>query len=224
MTPPDLPPPSALVDCNLLLLQNKAWAQTMLARDARYFTRMAEAQSPKFLWIGCADSRVGAGAITGTEPGEIFVHRNIANVVVHSDLNALSVLTYAVEVLKVEHVIVCGHHGCGGVRAAMTAKDQGVLNKWLLHIKEVYARHYEELQKIADPIERENRLCELNAIAQLQNLAKSSIIQRAWKQRRAPYLHAWVYDLGDGILHELAVLAPDTVISPPFRFELPQEA
>lgn len=211
--------PAELEDSELLLLQNKAWSQSMQARDPEFFSRLSQTQTPKFLWIGCSDSRVAADTITGTLPGQIFVHRNIANVVVHTDLNLLSVLTYAVEVLEVEHVIVCGHHGCGGVKAAMTTKDYGVLNKWLLHIKESYGQHFDELQAMSDPAAREDRLCELHAVHQLHNLAKTAIIQRAWKKRQGPYLHAWVYDLRDGVLLPQAMLAPDYVVPPPFRFE-----
>ena len=209
---------AALEDSDLLLLQNKAWSQAMAARDTKFFSRLSETQTPKFLWIGCSDSRVAADTITGTLPGQIFVHRNIANVVVHSDLNLLSVLTYAVEHLEVEHVIVCGHHGCGGVKAAMSGKDFGVLNKWLLHIKESYGQHYADLQAIEDERAREDRLCELHAVRQVHNLAKTAIIQRAWKQRKGPYLHAWVYDLRDGVLQPQLTIAPDYEVPAPFRF------
>ncbi len=212
-----------ICDSDLLLLQNKAWAQAMVGRDARYFARLSDTQSPKFLWIGCADSRVAADTITGTQPGQLFVHRNIANVVVHTDLNLLSVLAYAVEVLEVEHVIVCGHHGCGGVKAAMTQRDYGLLNKWLLNIKEVYAHHIEELEAVPAGKPREDRLCELNAVSQLQNLAKTLIIQKAWNERGGPFLHAWVYDLGDGVLHQLDSLGPDHQVASPFRLDMPEE-
>ncbi len=207
-----------LEDSDLLLLQNKAWSQAMQARDAKFFARLSETQTPKFLWIGCSDSRVAADTITGTLPGQIFVHRNIANVVVHSDLNLLSVLTYAVEHLEVEHVIVCGHHGCGGVKAAMSGKDYGVLNKWLLHIKESYGQHYTDLQAITDERAREDRLCELHAVRQVHNLAKTAIIQRSWQKRKGPYLHAWVYDLRDGVLQPQLTIAPDYEVPAPFRF------
>ncbi|MFM7142240.1 MAG: carbonate dehydratase [Alphaproteobacteria bacterium] len=205
---------------DLLLLKNRAWAEEMKARDAGFFGRLAETQAPKFLWIGCADSRVPADAITGTRPGEIFVHRNIANMVVHTDLNMLSVLSYAVNVLEVGHVIVCGHHGCGGVRAAMGTKDLGLINKWLRNIKDVCAAHRDELAAIADPQAREDRLVELNVTAQVHNLMKTTIIQRAWKRRNGPWLHAWVYDLGDGILQELEAIAPGTPLEYPFALEV----
>ena len=206
-------------DTDQLLRQNKEWSQRRRMEDPAFFERLALTQSPKFLWIGCSDSRVPADAITGTQPGEIFVHRNIANMVVHTDLNLLSVLTYAVDVLKVEHVIVCGHHACGAMRAAMSAEDFGMLNEWLRNIKDVYASDYERLQAITDDQEREDELVELSAIAQMQNLAKTSIVQNAWRDRQGPWLHAWVYDLSDGILHELADRPPDTKLGPPYAFE-----
>lgn len=205
---------------DLLLLKNRAWAEETKARDAGFFDRLAQTQSPRFLWIGCADSRVPADAITGTRPGEIFVHRNIANLVVHTDLNMLSVLSYAVNVLEVDHVIVCGHHGCGGVHAAMGTKDLGLINKWLRNIKDVCAANRAELDAIADPHLRENRLVELSVMAQVGNLMKTTIIQRAWKKRRSPWLHAWVYDLGDGILQELEAVAPGTPLEYPFALDV----
>ncbi len=207
-----------------LLLQNKAWAAQSRAKDPEFFSRLATTQSPKFLWIGCSDSRVPADAITGTRPGMLFVHRNIANLVVHTDVNLSCVLQYAVEVLKVEHIIVCGHHGCGGVRAAMTNKDFGLLNKWLRNIKEVYAQHHTELVAIDDPRKREDRLVELSVIAQVQNLVRTSTVQRAWRERQGPWLHAWVYDLSDGIVHELDAVAPNTPVSAPFAFADDDEA
>lgn len=203
-----------------LLLQNKAWSQLKNLQDPEFFKRLAKSQSPRFLWIGCSDSRVPADAITGTQPGEIFVHRNIANVVVHTDLNLLSVLAYAVGVLEVDHVIVCGHHGCGGVRAAMTDKDFGLLNEWLRNIKDVYAAHKPEVDSISDPVRREDRLVELNVISQVYNLAKTAIIQRAWHERKGPTLHAWFYDLSDGILNELETIEPGADVGAPYKFAL----
>src|SRR6478609_4001158 len=164
-----------------LLLENKAWAQEHVETDPEYFTRMSKVQTPEFLWIGCSDSRVPANEITNTDPGEIFVHRNIANLVVHTDLNLLSVLQYAVEVLKVEHVIVCGHYGCGGVKAALTHTDLGLINKWLRNIKDTYFYHKDELNAIQDMEKRTDRLTELSVMDQVMNLAQTSIIQRAWK-------------------------------------------
>lgn len=183
-----------------LLLENKAWAKEKVLDDPDYFKRLSEVQTPEFLWIGCSDSRVPANEITGTQPGEIFVHRNVANLVVHTDLNLLTVLDYAVRVLQVKHIIVCGHHGCGGVRAALTNHDMGIANKWLRNIKDVYRYHREEVDSITDEKQKIDRMVELNVKEQVMNLAKTSIIQRAWKHHQRPHLHGWVYDLKDGII------------------------
>jgi len=184
-----------------LLLENKAWAYELEAEDPGYFQRLAKLQTPEFLWIGCSDSRVPADRITGTMPGEIFVHRNIANLVIHTDVNLLSVLDFAVNHLKVNHVIVCGHYGCGGVKAAMTNHDyKYVLNMWLRNIKDVYRLYSQELDAIDDEEKRADRLTELNVKEQVMHLAKTSIIQRAWKQERRPQLHGWVYGLKDGLI------------------------
>ena len=183
-----------------LLLQNKAWAMEKLQDDSDYFKRLADIQKPDFLWIGCSDSRVPADEITGTQPGEIFVHRNVANMVVHTDLNLLTVLDYAVNHLKVNHVIVCGHYNCGGVKAAMTKHNFGIINKWLRNIKDIYRIHRDELEAIKDEEQRTNRLIELNVEEQVRNLAKTSIIQKAWKHEARPDLHGWVYGLKDGII------------------------
>lgn len=208
-----------ITDASRLLLQNKAWSQLKSLQDPDFFKRLSTSQSPRFLWIGCSDSRVPADAITGTQPGEIFVHRNIANLVVHTDLNLLSVLAYAVNVLKVAHVIVCGHHGCGGVRAAMSNQDFGLLNEWLRNIKDVYASNREEVDGITDQTQREDRMVELNVISQVYNLAKTSIIQKAWKERGGPILHAWFYDLSDGVLHEVKTVEPGTDLGAPYQFD-----
>ncbi|MEO6314034.1 MAG: carbonic anhydrase, partial [Chitinophagaceae bacterium] len=182
-----------------LLLENKAWATEKLEDDPEYFNRLAHLQTPDFLWIGCSDSRVPANEITGTQPGEIFVHRNVANMVVNTDVNLLSVLDYAVNHLKVKHVIVCGHYGCGGIKAATTNTDfKQVLNMWLRNIKDVYRLHRKELDALPDENAKIDRLTELNVIEQVFNLAKTSIIQRAWKQEQRPDLHGWVYGLKDG--------------------------
>jgi carbonic anhydrase len=186
-----------------LLLENKAWAAEKLETDPRYFARQAMEQRPDFLWIGCSDSRVPANEVTNTEPGEIFVHRNVANMVVHTDLNLLSVLQYAVDVLLVKHIIVCGHYGCGGVKSAMTHNSVGLLNKWLRNIKDVYRVHRDEIDSLEDETMRTNRLVELNVTEQVMNLAKTSIIQRAWKDRQLPMLHGWVYGIEDGLLKNL---------------------
>lgn len=202
-----------------LLLENKAWAQEKVADDPDYFNRLAEIQTPEFLWIGCSDSRVPANEITGTQPGEIFVHRNIANMVVHTDLNMLSVLEYAVNVLKVKHVIVCGHYGCGGVKTAMTRTSVGIINKWLRNIKDVYKMHREEVDSIEDATLRTNKLVELNTQEQVMNLAKTSIIQKAWKNEQRPYLHAWVYDLKDGIIKPVLEMAPGDHIDELYEYD-----
>lgn len=203
-----------------LLSQNRQWAERVKQQDPSFFSRLAQGQNPRFLWIGCSDSRVPADTITGTRPGEIFIHRNIANTVVHTDLNLLSVLTYAVEVLKVDHVIVCGHAECGGVRAAMSGKDLGALNDWLRNIKDVYAKHYDELHLIADQALREQRLVELNTLEQVKKLAATAVIQRAWSSRSGPWLHAWVYRLDDGILNELQAMAPGSPVPAPYAMDI----
>jgi carbonic anhydrase len=188
-----------------LLTNNKKWVTEMLEKDENYFKRLAEGQKPPVLWIGCADSRVPANQITGTLPGEIFVHRNIANMVIHTDMNMLSVLDYAVNHLKVKHIIVCGHYGCGGVEAAMQNKSLGLINKWIRNIKEVYKDNYTELKKITDERKRFDRLVELNVIAQVYDLAKTSIVQKSWKDDSGLEIHGWVYGLNDGVIKDLKV-------------------
>jgi len=203
-----------------LLLENKAWANEITADDPGYFERLAHLQTPKFLWIGCSDSRVPADKITGTQPGEIFVHRNIANLVIHTDVNVLSVLDYAVNHLKVEHVIICGHYGCGGVKAAMTNHDfKYVLNMWLRNIKDVYRLYSDELDKIPDMEQRADRLVELNVKEQVMHLAKTSIIQRAWVKDRRPQLHGWVYGLKDGIIKPVFYMDAETPIDPLYKYD-----
>ncbi len=188
-----------------LLNNNKNWVAQQLALNPNYFEDMADAQSPEFLWIGCSDSRVPANQVTGTKPGEIFVHRNIANMVVHSDMNMLSVLSYAVEVLKVKHIVVCGHYGCGGVLAAMGNKQFGLIDNWLRHIKDVYRYHHKELDAIEDLTERGRRFVEVNVIEQVHDLGKTSIVQNAWKNNQPLHIHGWVYDISDGIIKDLDV-------------------
>lgn len=202
-----------------LLLQNKAWVQDKLDVRPDYFTRMAEDQTPEFLWIGCSDSRVPAEEVTGTEPGELFVHRNIANLVIHTDFNMLSVLQYAVEVLQVRHVIVCGHYGCGGVRNALGHRNLGIINKWLRHIKDVYRFHREELDALATDTERFQRLVELNVKEQVGNLAETTIIQKAWHFHRRPMLHGWVYDLHTGMLNSVAEVTPASPVDPIYAYD-----
>jgi carbonic anhydrase len=186
-----------------LLDGNARFVEETLARDPNYFLDLAKGQHPHTLWIGCADSRVPANQITGTRPGDIFVHRNIANVVVHTDTNMLSVLQYAVEVLEVPHVIVCGHYGCGGVLAAITNRSLGIIDTWLRNIKDVYRFHQDDLKKLPDEEAIGRRMVELNVIEQVKHLCETTIIQRAWKKRQAPQVHGWVYDLSDGRVKEV---------------------
>lgn len=183
-----------------LLLANKAWAREQKVIDPEFFSRLANQQTPEFLWIGCSDSRVPADKITGTDPGEIFVHRNIANLVISTDINLLSVMQYAVEVLKVRHIIVCGHYGCGGVKAAMSSQYYGVINQWIRNIKDLYVRNRAEVDALPTEEARVNRMVELNVIEQVTNVAKSYIVQKAWKENNAPHVHGWVYGVGDGLI------------------------
>ena len=202
-----------------LLLQNKAWASEELEKDPEFFSRLSHIQTPEFLWIGCSDSRVPADRITGTQPGEIFVHRNIANMVVHTDLNLLSVLEYAVIYLKVKHIIVCGHYGCGGVKAAMEKNSLGIINKWLRNIKDVYHIHASEVDAEDTEEKRANKLVEFNVIEQVMNLAKTSIIQKAWKDEQRPHLHGWVYGLDNGLIKTVCEIEAGTHIDPLYEYE-----
>jgi carbonic anhydrase len=202
-----------------LLLENKAWAKEQVEIDPDFFSRLQHIQSPEFLWIGCSDSRVPADKITGTQPGEIFVHRNIANMVVHTDINLLSVLEYAVVYLKVKHIIVCGHYGCGGVKAAMGNQSLGIINKWLRNIKDVYRIHRNEVDVLENEEERTNKLVELNVKEQVVNLAKTSIIQKAWKDEQRPHLHGWVYGLHDGIIKPVCEMAPGDHVDPLYEYD-----
>ncbi|MBC7454101.1 MAG: carbonic anhydrase [Massilia sp.] len=192
-----------------LLLQNKAWVQQKNLDDQDFFSDLSKIQKPDFFWIGCSDSRVPANEITGTDPGEIFVHRNIANMVVHTDMNMLSALDYAINVLEVKHVIVCGHYGCGGVRAALSNKQYGLIDNWIRHIKDVHHTHHDEIEAIGDPHEKEKRFIELNVVEQVHALSKTSIIQNAWHQRRSPFIHGWVYDLETGYIKDLQISVND---------------
>ncbi len=202
-----------------LLLENKAWAAETVETDPDFFKRLENIQRPDFLWIGCSDSRVPANQITNTQPGEIFVHRNIANMVVHTDLNLLSVLEYAVVHLKVKHIIVCGHYGCGGVKAAMTQHNFGIINKWLRNIKDVYRFHRDEIDAITDEDQKTNRLVELNVIEGVMNLAKTSIIQKAWKYNQQPHLHGWVYGLKDGLINPVFEMPANTHIDNIYEYD-----
>ncbi len=191
-----------------LLLTNKLWASEKLNLDPTYFENLAATQTPEFLWIGCADSRVPADQVTGTQPGEIFVHRNVANLVVHTDLNMLSVLQYAVEVLKVKHILVVGHYNCGGVKAAMTNNDYGLINKWLRNIKDVYVKNKPELEAIKDDHQRFDRMVELNVAEQVRNLAQTTIVQKAWANSEYPHIHGWVFDLNTGLIKTILEIEP----------------
>ncbi len=203
-----------------LLVENKKWAGDQVKKDPHYFDRLAQLQTPEFLWIGCSDSRVPANEITGTQPGEIFVHRNVANLVINNDVNLLSVLDYAVNHLKVRHVIVCGHYGCGGIKAAITNHDfKAVLNMWLRSIKDVYRIHRAELDVIKDEEKKTDRLVELNVQEQVFNLAKTSIIQRAWKNEQRPHLHGWVYGLKDGLIKPVCEMNAGTHIDPLYEYD-----
>lgn len=190
---------------NDLLRGNVQWVKNTLKVDPGFFDKLSQGQAPQFLWIGCSDSRVPATEITNAMPGSIFVQRNIANMVVHTDTNLLSVVHYAVKVLKVKHIIVCGHYGCGGVKAAMSNEDFGFLNNWLLHIKDVYRMHEKELDSITDETERFDRFVELNVVEQVHDLMKISFIQEEWKNGEFPHVHGWVYSLKDGLIKDLDV-------------------
>lgn len=204
----------------ILLQNNKDWAEGKKASDPDFFERLSHLQTPEFLWIGCSDSRVPANEITGTDPGEIFVHRNVANLVINTDVNVLSVLDYAVNHLKVKHIIVCGHYGCGGIKAAITNHDfKPVLNMWLRNIKDVYRIHRSELDLIADEEQKTNRLTELNVMEQVFNLAKTSIIQRAWKHEQRPDLHGWVYGLQNGLIKPVFEMKAGAVIDDLYEYD-----
>ena len=196
--------PSTMKDLKRLLDQNRAWAEGIKQSDPEFFQTLAKQQSPKFLWIGCSDSRVPATQLVGTMPGEMFVHRNVANVVVHTDFNCLSVMQYAVDVLKVDHIIVCGHHGCGGVKAAMENAQLGLIDNWLRHVQDVIHEH-EELLATVEEDKRLDRLCELNVIEQVLNVGRTTIVQSAWQRGQELVVHGWIYGLEDGLLRDLGV-------------------
>ncbi|WP_316805226.1 carbonic anhydrase [Pedobacter nototheniae] len=201
-----------------LLKGNKDWVEDMIKADSTYFDKLSAGQSPPVLWIGCSDSRVPANQITNTMPGDIFVHRNIANVVVHTDMNMLSVLDYSVNVLKVKHVIVCGHYGCGGVKAALGNKQVGIIDNWLRNIRDVYRMHDREMETIKDPDQRFDRLVELNAIEGAANIMNTSIVQSAWANGQELSVHAWVYSLKSGIIKDLKVTTKGLDdVSPAFK-------
>lgn len=203
-----------------LLGNNQKWVEEIRRTDPTFFARLGEKHQPIVLWVGCSDARVPANQITGTSPGEVFVHRNIANMVVHSDMNMLSVLSYAVEVLKIRHIVVCGHYSCGGINAAMTNQSFGVIDNWLRHIKDVYRAHQDLLEAIEDKEKRARLLVELNVKEQVYNLCKTSIVQSSWSRGDFPYIHGWVYDVHDGILKDLDVtFNSNEALSSLYRFK-----
>ena len=196
-------------DLQDLLAKNKAWAESIKATDPEFFNSLLAHQTPRDLWIGCSDSRVPSTQLVGMQPGDMFVHRNVANVVAHTDFNCLSVLQYAVDVLKVNHVIVCGHDGCGGVKAAMENRHLGLIENWLRHVQDVMRSHDSELATIADPVERLNRLCELNVIEQVLNVSRTTIVQNAWNRGQELAVHGLIYGIGDGLLRDLNICIRD---------------
>ncbi len=194
-----------MTDLPHLFEQNRDWADAMRRGQPGFFSRLAAQQSPEYLWIGCSDSRVPANEIVGLLPGELFVHRNVANLVIHTDMNCLSVLQYAVDILRIKHVIVCGHYGCGGIRAAMEPGPHGLVDNWLRHVRDIESRHRAALQALPDEAGRHNRLCELNTVEQVINVGNTTIVQDAWKLGQRLTIHGWIYDLADGLLRDLKV-------------------
>lgn len=193
-----------------LFVNNQRWVEGQTSGDAKYFERLSTQQSPEYMWIGCSDSRVPANEIIGLEPGEVFVHRNVGNVVVHTDMNCLSVIQFAVEVLKVKHIIVCGHYGCGGVNAAMEGKQHGLIDNWLRNIKDVYHRHQADVDGIDGVEPRRDRMCELNVEEQVENVCATTIVQNAWQRGQALAVHGWVYGIKDGLLKDLGLTVSST--------------
>jgi carbonic anhydrase len=188
-----------------LFEQNKKWAEKVKASDPDFFLRLSKQQTPEYLWIGCSDSRVSANEIVGMLPGEIFVHRNIANLVIHTDINCLSVIQYAVDVLKVKHIIVCGHYGCGGIQAAMKNEEHGLIDNWLRNIKDLYRCHQPKIDPLQDEMAKFNLLCELNVVQQVENVCHTTIVQSAWKSGQKLAVHGWIYSIANGILKDLSV-------------------
>jgi len=194
-----------MADLQELLEKNRQWAKEIKASDPQFFNSLAQQQTPRYLWIGCSDSRVPATQLVGLKPGDMFVHRNVANVVVHTDFNCLSVLQFAVDVLNVSHVIVCGHYGCGGVKAAMDNLQLGLIDNWLRHVQDVMHNHNEELATIVDDERRLDRLCELNVSNQVLNVSKTTIVQNAWNRGQELAVHGWIYGISDGLLRDLNI-------------------
>ncbi len=188
-----------------LFNNNLEWAEKMTKADPEFFERLAHQQAPEYLWIGCSDSRVPANEIIGLLPGELFVHRNVANLVIHTDMNCLSVMQYAVEILQVKHIIVCGHYGCGGIQAAIDLQPHGLIDNWLGHLRDIYRKYEEELQNFESKHELLERLCELNVVEQVKNVAQSTIVQDAWRRKQTLWVHGWIYGVNDGLLKDLGV-------------------
>ncbi|HEX9309292.1 MAG TPA: carbonate dehydratase [Gemmatimonadaceae bacterium] len=199
-----------------LFSNNRAWAAEMTRRDPEFFTRLSRQQAPEYLWIGCSDSRVPANEIVGLLPGDLLVHRNVANVVVHADLNCLSVIQFAVEVLRVSHIIVCGHYGCGGVLAALRDDRLGLADNWLRHVQDVRWKHQTQLDELETEVERHNRLCELNVIEQVANVSQTTIVRDAWTRGQSLAVHGWIYDLRDGLLRDLDICITTPADLPPY--------
>jgi carbonic anhydrase len=204
-----------------LLTYNAQWVKAKLAERPDYFLRLKDEQTPEYLWIGCSDSRVPAEVITGCEPGDLFVHRNIANLAIHMDLNLLTVVRLAVDHLRVKHVIVCGHYDCGGIRLAMTKRSFGLINRWLRNIKDVAAKHEAQLAALADDDARYRRLVELNVLEQVQCLAQTATVQRHWQTEGRPWLHGWVYDLHTGLIKELTLMTPENIPKGIYGYDFP---
>ena len=192
-------------DLNHLFENNRAWSDKMMRDNEGFFEKLSKQQKPDYLWIGCSDSRVPANELIGLLPGEVFVHRNVANMVIHTDFNCLSVIQYAVEVLRVKHVIVCGHYGCGGVREAMQNSAHGFIDNWLRHLRDIYETHQGPLTAIADTDNRFDRLCELNVIEQVRNVCRTSVVRQAWRSGQELTVHGWIYDIGNGLLKDLEI-------------------
>lgn len=205
-----------------LLHNNERWAESIVSRDPEFFKELARQQTPEYLWIGCADSRVPANEIVGLKPGELFVHRNIANLVKHDDMNCQSVIQYAVDVLKVKHIIVTGHYGCGGVAVALSRENAGISDYWLRAVKDCYIRHRGEIDAIEDPVQRLNRMCEINVVEQVAHVVHSKIIQHAWQRGQSLRVHGWIYDIKDGILKDLgATFSSLDQVEEIYRIKLP---
>lgn len=212
--------PPEMKDLAECFAANRVWARRMRERDPDFFARLRQQQRPKLLWIGCSDSRLPPDRIIGKRPGEVFVHRNVANVVVHTDVNCLSVLQYGIDILEVRHVIVCGHYDCGGVRAALQSQPLGILDTWVRHLRDVQLLYRDQLDALADPEQKTDRLCELNVVAQVANVCRTSIVQEAWRRGRSLAVHGWIYSVSDGLLRDLDITVKDAEQIPD-RYRLP---